>query len=128
MVIPPLLGNPYNGYMNPYYWVDDHPLLYGNNGSLDPSTYLNHQHFGGEFHLEDGLPGRVHVSVVIGSPPTYFSHEVQPFGSGVPHPILFQGTKTNHGPRKTTETSWEVTLEVVPRWGVFHSQSLRVYN
>ena len=36
--LPPLIGNPYNGYINPYYWVDDHPLLYGNNGSLDPST------------------------------------------------------------------------------------------
>ena len=34
MVIPPLIGNPYNGYINPYYWVDDHPLLYGNNGWL----------------------------------------------------------------------------------------------
>ena len=33
MVIPPLIGNPYNGYINPYYWVDDYPLLYGNNGS-----------------------------------------------------------------------------------------------
>ena len=42
MVIQPLIGNPYNGYINPYYWVDDHPLLYANNGSLDPSTY---QHF-----------------------------------------------------------------------------------
>ncbi len=31
--------NPYNGYINPYYWVDDHPLLYGNNGSLDHGTY-----------------------------------------------------------------------------------------
>ena len=41
MVIPPLIGNPYNGYLNPYYWVDDHPLLYGNNGSLDPSTYAH---------------------------------------------------------------------------------------
>ena len=40
MAIPPLIGNPYNGYINPYYWVDDHPLLYGNNGSLDPSTFL----------------------------------------------------------------------------------------
>ena len=30
-----------NGYINPYYWVDDHPLLYGNNGSLDPGTYLS---------------------------------------------------------------------------------------
>ena len=39
MVIPPLIGNPYNGYINPYYWVDDHPLSYGNNGSLDPGTY-----------------------------------------------------------------------------------------
>ena len=38
MVIPPLIGNPYNGHINPYCWVDDHPLLYGNNGSLDPST------------------------------------------------------------------------------------------
>ncbi len=38
MVIPPSIGNPYNGYINPYYWVDDHPLSYGNNGSLDPST------------------------------------------------------------------------------------------
>ena len=34
MVIQPLIGNPYNGYINPYYWVDDHPLLYGNIGSL----------------------------------------------------------------------------------------------
>ena len=32
--------NPYNGYMNPYYWVNDHPLLYGNNVSLHPGTYL----------------------------------------------------------------------------------------
>ena len=32
--------NPYNGYINPYYWVDDHPLLYGNSGSLDPGTYM----------------------------------------------------------------------------------------
>ena len=31
--------NPFNGYINPYNWVDDHPLLYGNNGSLDPGTY-----------------------------------------------------------------------------------------
>ena len=37
---PPTFNrNPYNGYINPYYWVDDHPLLYGNNGSLDPGTH-----------------------------------------------------------------------------------------
>ena len=40
MVIQPSIGNPYNGYINPYYWVDDHPLLYGNNGSLGPSTCI----------------------------------------------------------------------------------------
>ena len=28
-LIPPLVGNPDNGYINPYYWVDDHPLLLG---------------------------------------------------------------------------------------------------
>ena len=48
MVIQPLIGNPYNGYINPYYWVDDHPLLYGNNGSLDPST---HGYKVGPYHL-----------------------------------------------------------------------------
>ncbi len=37
---PTFKRNPYNGYINPYYWVDDHPLLYGNNGSLDPGTYI----------------------------------------------------------------------------------------
>ena len=31
--------NPYNWDIKPYYWVDDHPLLYGNNGSLVPGTY-----------------------------------------------------------------------------------------
>ena len=41
---PTFNRNPYNGYINPYYWVDDHPLLYGNNGSLDPGTYeLDHE-------------------------------------------------------------------------------------
>ena len=36
---PTFNRNPYNGYINPYYWVDDHPLLYGNIGSFDPGTY-----------------------------------------------------------------------------------------
>ena len=31
--LPPIIGNPYNWYIKAYYWVDDHPLLYGNNGS-----------------------------------------------------------------------------------------------
>ena len=37
---PTFSRNPYNGYINPYYWVDDHPLIYGNNGSLDPGIYI----------------------------------------------------------------------------------------
>ena len=40
MVIQPLIGNPYNGYINPYYWVDDHPLLYGNNGSWSTRSHI----------------------------------------------------------------------------------------
>ena len=36
---PTFNRNPYNWYLKPHYWIDDHPLLYGNNGSLDPSTY-----------------------------------------------------------------------------------------
>ena len=41
MVITPGNRNPHNREMNPYYWVDDHPLLYGNNGSLDTGTHQN---------------------------------------------------------------------------------------
>lgn len=26
-------------YMNPYYWAGNHPLLYGNNGSLEPIAH-----------------------------------------------------------------------------------------
>ena len=40
---PTFNRNPYNGYINPYYWVDDHPLLYGDNRSLDPSTHDDFQ-------------------------------------------------------------------------------------
>ena len=37
---PPTFNrNPYNGYINPHYWVDDQPLLCGHNGSLDPGTW-----------------------------------------------------------------------------------------
>ena len=30
----------YHEYVSPCYWVDDLPLLYGNNGSLDPNNYI----------------------------------------------------------------------------------------
>ena len=36
---PTFNRNPYNGYIKSYYWVDDHSLLYGNKGSLDPGTH-----------------------------------------------------------------------------------------
>ena len=35
-VIPPLMGNPSNGHINPYNWVDDYPLPQGTSESLDP--------------------------------------------------------------------------------------------
>ena len=42
MVIPPLNRNPYNGYINPYYWVDfSHPLLYGNKGSWSTRSHTS---------------------------------------------------------------------------------------
>ncbi len=37
----PLIGNPYNGYINLYYWVDDHPLLYRNNGSWSTRSHTS---------------------------------------------------------------------------------------
>ncbi len=41
---PTFNRNPYNGYINPYYWVDDYPLLYGNNRTppllLHPPLHL----------------------------------------------------------------------------------------
>ncbi len=40
MVISPLLGNPYNGYINRYYWIDNHPLLYGHNGSWSTRSHI----------------------------------------------------------------------------------------
>ena len=43
--------NPYNGYINPYYRVDDHPLLYGNTGSLD---HMNKGHWMGK-HSHPGI-------------------------------------------------------------------------
>ena len=55
--LPPLIGNPYYRYINPYYWVDfPHPLLYGNHGSLDPSTF---EHV---FPIENGDFPASHVS------------------------------------------------------------------
>ena len=40
--LPPLLGNPYNGYINPYYWVDDHPVLYGKQWEFRPQHISLH--------------------------------------------------------------------------------------
>ena len=45
MVIQPLMTESLQGYINPYYWVDDHPLLYGNNASLDPTCSTFHKNY-----------------------------------------------------------------------------------
>ena len=30
----------FHGYINPYYWVDEHPLLYGNHGSWSTRSHI----------------------------------------------------------------------------------------
>ena len=42
MAIPPLRGNPYNGYINPYYWVDEFTPYYTKIMGVDrpDRTYL----------------------------------------------------------------------------------------
>ena len=42
--LQPLIGNPYNGYIKPYYWVDDHPLLYGNFMGVDRPVCTHWSH------------------------------------------------------------------------------------
>ena len=73
--IPPFNRNPYNGYINPYYWVDDHPLLYGNNGSLDPGTYIYRVFIYMLLKNQGAGPG------VSSGPFTYF-HFASPFSEG----------------------------------------------
>ena len=41
MVIPPLLGNPFNGYMNPYYWVDELIPCYMEIMGVDRPAHIN---------------------------------------------------------------------------------------
>ncbi len=58
MVIPPLIGNPYNAWVyKPLLlgWVS-HPLLYGNNGTLDPSTCETLTKLVGNFHAPISPP------------------------------------------------------------------------
>ena len=41
--LPPLIGNPYNGYINPYYWVDEFIPYYMEMSwevSLDPIAHV----------------------------------------------------------------------------------------
>ena len=69
MVIPTLIGNPYNAYINPYDWVDDYPLAHGNNGRLEPitqeifSTYP--QRYDVEFRIEELSGSQLKTPVVL---------------------------------------------------------------
>ena len=87
MVIQLFNRNPFHGYKNPYYWVDDHPLLYGNNGSLDPSTHglfkKNISKFGISFSRYL-FPGAMFVFAGV------FGH----FGREIPLPPAFTHQKT----------------------------------
>ena len=58
-VIPRLIENPCIGMYweyKPYYWVHDHPPLYGKSGSLDPSTHniLPSHHSNGSITVAPG--------------------------------------------------------------------------
>ena len=64
--------NPYNGYINPYYWVDDHPLFYGNNESLDTGTNgikanfnIKMIHLGGKCCMVGSPPNQKQSSPVL---------------------------------------------------------------
>ena len=61
--LQPLIGNPYNGYINLYYWVDDHLQLQGTNGSLDPSTHGGPQNDGLEKVMGPFKHGNLLVSI-----------------------------------------------------------------
>ena len=93
MVIQPLIGNPYNGYINPYYWVDDHPLLYGNNGSLDPSTH-GHVENKGVFSWNQGIAESIlfqsqTLMAIVNQPPRA-AYPPQ-FDKGLIRPYIFLG-------------------------------------
>ena len=47
MVIPPLIGNPYNGYINPYYWVDEFIPYYMEMSweLIDPIAHMERRKF-----------------------------------------------------------------------------------
>ncbi len=68
---PTFNRNPYNGYINHYYWVDDHPLLYGNIGSLDPGTLRRKIH--GK-PLATLISPQYHRVLIFGLGPTHVKH------------------------------------------------------
>ena len=55
--LQPLIGNPYNGYINPYYWVDDHPLLYHTNRTIHDSECCTPCRIGGYEHTNMEIIG-----------------------------------------------------------------------
>lgn len=60
----PTLSDRDPGYINPYYWVHDHPLSYRNNGSLDPSTHVYFMVVSWEiFYIENIEPLRSFIAI-----------------------------------------------------------------
>ena len=51
---PTLNRNPHNGCINPYYWVDDHPLLYGNFMGVETLAHIKNACFTISIHLKPG--------------------------------------------------------------------------
>ena len=60
----PTLNDRDPGYIDPYYWVHDHPLSYRNNGSLDPSTHVYFAVVSWEiFYIENIEPLRSFIKI-----------------------------------------------------------------
>ena len=70
--------------INPYYWVDDHPLLYGNNGSLDSEKCGQHQRMSRCTKPQPQVGGSKHNKVRQRKPQRYNQNELTPIHQCTP--------------------------------------------
>ena len=96
MVIPPSIGNHYNGYINPYYWVDDHPRLYGNNGCFQKIVVSQN----GWFTMEN--PIKTHD--LGGFPPVFWKRPLWVYGIQNMQHTLIDWLLELHPPKTHTQT------------------------
>ena len=139
-LIPPLIGilimGPYKPLRN---WVDDHPLLYGNNGSLDPGTYwlTHHQDSTMWFHRTTSPWATDHMFWAClkynewsKSHPKIDNKNLTPFIPFIPHLSTKQTNTHFYSPKKLagpTRREWgSLNLYWLVYWGWNFPHSLRV--